>query len=358
MPERQVFFATNRLFDTAARRFGGVCCEPPDALMTGFGSCDVAADPVPEGSCDLDSLQMPDSPGTGLRETVEKWLATAAARNALPLLFTHGFNHRFPEALTRTAKLCAWYEADGAPPLLPLSFTWPSGAGVGLLGGYTADGVEVGRSGIALAKLIAAVADCRRPGQRVIYMAHSMGVRATRYGMQAIRPMLPALRRPVFAQAFLMAGDDWHDVLDRPEPGAPADASTGALRPVAEVAAHVTVGVNRADGVVWLISGGVNGGDRLGSAGPRRPEDLPGNVRVVDYSQVLLESGPDILVPQTETTANWVGHQYYRNAPLVRRDLVAAMRHDGPPETVPGRRLGQPGPFGAVEDPRRLYPPR
>jgi esterase/lipase superfamily enzyme len=355
MPERQVFFATNRLFDPQGRTFGGVCCDPPDALLTGFLTCDVEADPVPEGRCDIASLRMPEDAAAGLGQTVGTWLATAAGTGATPLLFVHGFNHRFPEALTRTAKLCAWYEAGGAPPLLPLAFTWPSG-GLGSLDAYGADGREVGRSGAALARLIAAIAATRRPAQAVFYMAHSMGVRATRHGMQAIVPMLPGLVRPVFRQAFLMAGDDMADVLDRPM--AAGSGTTGTLRPIAELAAHVTVGVNRDDGVVWLISGKVNATDRLGAAGPRQPEALPRNAKVVDYSGCVLPSGQAIQVPHTDSEPNWIGHQYYRNAPAVRADLVRAMRLDGAPEDVPGRRPGRPDrTAGVTEIASRLYPP-
>ncbi|MGG5819806.1 alpha/beta hydrolase [Falsiroseomonas sp. HW251] len=350
MPARQVFFATNRAVDGQTRRFGGLCCQPPDALRTGFVSCTGLADPVPEGECDFATLQLAPDTADALADSVAKWLLTAEHEGAVPLLFTHGFNHTYADAMSRTAKLCAWLEAGWDRSFLPFAFTWPS-QGRGPVS-YDDDAQQVGQSGPALAKLIAAVAAARRPGQKVVYLAHSMGVQATRWGMKAIEPMLPALKaRPVFAQAFLMAGDDVRDVLDRPG----ASPTAGALRAIAEVAAFTTIGVNRDDGVVWLVSGVANGKDRLGAAGPSRPQDLPANVAVVDYSRVVLDFGPDILVPQTEVTANWVGHQYYRNAPLVRADLLATIAADGPPAAVPGRRPARPAGSGVDEIPGRLY---
>jgi esterase/lipase superfamily enzyme len=277
----------------------------------------------------------------------------------------HGFNHDFGEALTRTAKLCAWLEDGGAPALLPLSFTWPS-QGNGSPDGYAADGQQSARSGLALAKLMGAIAKANQPRAVVHLVAHSMGVRTTRHAMQAIGPLLPGMALPVFDQAFLMAGDDEADVLAPPVQG---DASSGGLRPIADLAAHVTVGVNRDDGVVWLVAGlatgWISGGsNRLGAAGPRPRIGLPANLKVVDYSMVVLASGTG-QVPHTEAEPNWVGHQYYRNAPRVRADLVAALIENGPPEGLlavgpphgqPRRRWGEPGTTAVTEYADRLYP--
>lgn len=358
MPQVQVFFATNRHDEDGGGRFGGRCALPPDTLFAGFASCDVPADPAPEGRVEPGSLIRAPAGDGGFTETVGKWLSTAGARQAIPLLFVHGFNHAFEEALTRTAKLCAWLEAGGAPPLLPLSFTWPS-QGRGGTAEYEEDGRQAAGSGLALAKLVATIGALRPASAKILYMAHSMGVRATRHGMQAIAPTLAQVKRPVFDRAFLMAGDDEADVLDLPHRGVAGDPTLGGLRPIAELAREVTLGVNRDDGVVWLVSGVViNRNGRIGAAGPRHPDDLPPNVAVVDYSALVLEHGPDILVPQAESSANWVGHQYYRNAPRVRADLVAALGHAGPPATVPGRRAGRPDGSAFGEIAGRLYPQR
>ena len=366
MPARQVFFATNRIFDAQGNSFGSACGEPPDALRTGFVQVQAAANPVPEGRLLPGTMEVADAAPDSLLDTVDKWLKTAARDGSTPLLFVHGFNHDFAAAITRTAKLCAWLEEGGAPALLPLSFTWPS-RGLGNLGGYRTDEAQTARSGLALAKLMGAIAKANQPRAVMHLLAHSMGVRMTRHAMQAIGPLLSGMALPVFDQAFLMAGDDEADVLAPPVAG---DASAGGLRPIGDVAAHVTVGVNRDDGVVWLGSGKLaEGASRLGAAGPVAhhglPANIPANAKVVDYSMVVLppSAGQPQVYPGIEM--NWVGHQYYRNAPLVRADLVAALVENGPPEGLvaagpphgrPRRRWGVPAPYGITEFADRLYP--
>jgi esterase/lipase superfamily enzyme len=353
MAQRIVHFATNRIWDGKAG-FGAVCCDPLGRLLAGKVPCQGSADPAVEGKCGEAVVAAPDDPDTGLVDSLTGWLDLAHAEARLPLLYVHGFNFSFAEALARTASLCDWLEAEpGAPRLAPFAFTWPSN-GMGSLDGYLDDQKDAGRSGLALARLIAAIA-VMRPKTAPVYLAHSMGARATRHAMEAILPMLHGLPKPVFRQAVIMAGDDVADVLDNPRLDAAPGSTAGALRPIAELARHVTIGVNRDDGVVWLVSGSVNRGDRLGTAGPSRPADLPANVRVVDYSLVV--AGKEVKpVPQTEVEPNWIGHQYFRNDPRTRVDLVKLLAADGPPDKVPGRRKAQPdGTFGKSEIEGRLY---
>jgi esterase/lipase superfamily enzyme len=354
MQDRLVHFATNRIFDAAKPEFGNVPTFPPGRLLAGTIRCVVDTDPAREGTAGPPFVAKQEDPDAGLLATLRGWLDAAASAQALPLLFTHGFNFKFHEAAARTAALCAWLEEGGAPKLMPFAFTWPSN-GMGSIDAYKDDQKDAGASGIALARLIAALATLR-PKTLPVYMAHSMGARATRFGMQAIGPMLDGLPKPVFAQAFVMAGDDVSDVLDHPWRALDTESSAGAMRPLAALARHVTIGVNRADGVVWMVSGTINQGRRLGAAGPAHPQDLPENVAVVDYSMVV--AGADQKpVPQTEAEMNWIGHQYHRNDPAVRRDLVAALEHGGPPAEVPGRRpAGDNALPGQDEIAGRLYP--
>ena len=352
MTLRIVHFATNRIWDGKAD-FGAVCCDPPGRLLAGKVPCHGSADPAVEGKVGQAAVATPDDPDTGLLDTLTAWLDHAHAESRLPLLFVHGFNYSFADCMARTACLCDWLEAEpGAPRLAPFAFTWPSN-GMGSPDAYNDDQKDAGRSGLALARLIAAIATLR-PKTKPVYLAHSMGARATRHAMEAIGPMLRGLPRPVFRQAVIMAGDDVADVLDHPWRGTTPDGTAGALRPIAELASYVTIGVNRDDGVVWLISGTINGGDRLGTAGPAHPGDLPPNVVVVDYSLVV--GGKDLKpVPSTEAEPNWIGHQYFRNDPRTRVDLVKLLTTDGAPDAVPGRRKAIIGATGVKEIAGRLY---
>jgi hypothetical protein len=173
--------------------------------------------------------------------------------------------------------------------------------------------------------------------------------------MEAILPLLPGLATPVFGQAAIMAGDDVADVLDPPRLDAAPGSTAGALRPIADLARHVTIGVNPDDGVVWLVSGTVNKGDRLGTAGPAHPAVLPANLRVVDYVYAVADREA-ASIPHTEAEMNWIGHQYFRNAPRTRTDLVRMLVADGRPEDVKGRREAKPDKsLGVSEKEGRLY---
>lgn len=355
MPERLVHFATNRLYDGQKAEFGAVACDPPGQLLAGKVTCQVQLDPAVEGVAGKPVVAKSETPDEGLVDTLRSWLQLAEQRKGIALLFTHGFNYSFTEAAARTAALCEWLEDGGAPEIVPLSFTWPSN-GMGSPGAYLDDQRDAERSGVALARLISAIA-ALKPKTKPVYLAHSMGARATRCGMQAIQPQLPFFAEPVFGQAFIMAADDVWDVLDVPSwQGLSPLATAGALRPIAALARHVTIGVNRDDGVVWLISGAINDGKRLGTGGPARPGDLPANVKVVDYSMVI-GGAAEKPVPSSEAEMNWIAHQYHRNDKRVRADLVAALKADGPPEKVPGRHLGKLDPTVAIQEiPGRLYP--
>jgi esterase/lipase superfamily enzyme len=354
MADRLVHFATNRIYDAAKAEFGFVPCDPLGRLLAGKVTCKAELDPALEPKAGKPAVAKSEDADQGVLETIQSWLQEAARVQGIPLLFTHGFNYSFSDAAARTAALCLWLEAGGAPPLVPLSFSWPSN-GMGSPDAYLDDQKDAARSGLALARLIAAIA-VLRPKTAPVYMAHSMGARATRFGMQAIAPMLAGLPQPVFRQAFIMAGDDVADVLDQPWRGQSPDSSAGALRPLAALARYVTIGVNRDDGVVWAVSGSINKGERLGTRGPLHPEDLPDNVKVVDYSMVIggKEAKP---VPSAEAEMNWIGHQYHRNDPQVRADLVAALKADGAPEAVPGRRAAVVDQSVAIREiAGRLYP--
>ncbi|MEL7542932.1 MAG: alpha/beta fold hydrolase [Pseudomonadota bacterium] len=85
------------------------------------------------------------------------------------LLFVHGFNTDYGEALQRATQLKFDLEFDGSLVV----FTWPS-AGRASLGGYTSDQRIAARSVDALVKVIDTLAGRGDP-RRLHFVAHSMG---------------------------------------------------------------------------------------------------------------------------------------------------------------------------------------
>lgn len=96
--------------------------------------------------------------------------------NPETLVFVHGFNYSFPEALLRLAKL--GHEAGVETP--PVLFSWPSKAGALE---YVADRQEALWSRDALATLLS---DLGRLNGKTLLLAHSMG---SWLSMEALRTM-------------------------------------------------------------------------------------------------------------------------------------------------------------------------
>ncbi|HYZ32464.1 MAG TPA: alpha/beta hydrolase [Crenalkalicoccus sp.] len=311
----------------------------------GFGTgCEAPGTPPHLGRAEVQPGGLPELDGTLLREPpaedplpdaaariawLADWLVAAQAEGAVPLLSVHGFCYTLADAVKRAAQLAAFYA--GGPfrlRLAPLAFCWPS---FGRLDNddYLLDRGQCQRSDTALAMLIQEIAAATAmAGVRPVLLAHSMGVFMTRLGVAALAARgLPG--RPPFAQAVLMAGDDERTALD---PGGP-------LRPIAELADHVTVGVFRGDSVIQLNERVLGRADRIGLHGPAQPGALPPNVAVVDYGFVVDQ---DLQPPQSfrDVGPNLIGHQYYRLQPRVRDDLAQVFAGAAPAE-VRGRRRGE-----------------
>lgn len=342
MAKRTVFFATNRTYDPTRNEFTTRPDEPPHRLWAGFVRHAASADPARDGRPDPPQIARREDPEAGLRATLADWLARGDGR--VPLLFVHGFALRFPDAVARAGDLAAWLEAaPGAPRFRPLCFSWPSD-GITSLSAYRADRIDAEGGAAALAHLVVAIARAAPPpAARPVLIAHSMGVFALRCAVQRLASLLHPLPAGLFRHAFLMAGDDETDVFRR---GDGASPSEGGLRPLATLAARTTVGVHRDDGVLWLISRWLNRSRRLGATGPKPAREVPAGVKVVDYSMVATR--PDTPIPPDQAEMNWVAHQYYRNNPHVRADMLAAIAAgDGP---VAGRRRGRRDPGLASRD--------
>ncbi|ONG56391.1 hypothetical protein BKE38_06155 [Pseudoroseomonas deserti] len=345
MAQRLVHFASNRLWDEAGAAFGASCGAPPERLW--LGAVPVEVQPDPEG--DAGAVGAPlvsgiddfGAPGGTAEAVLADWLDRAEAADAVPLLTVHGFNYSFAESCARAGNFCDVVEAVAGQRLAPLAFCWPSN-GVGSIDEYRRDQQDCDSSGPALARLIrqialAAAGRARKPA----YLAHSMGARATRCAMQALAAAGPLPAAPVFAQAVIIAGDEAVTAL---EPGGP-------LWPLADIADWVTIGVFADDATLTKISGHLNGVARLGAAGPLTPPPPESRVFVVDYGMaVAWKEAPGA------TSWNFVGHQYYRNDPLVIRDLAAALGGTASPERIARRRWARVEPGYAIREiAGRLY---
>ncbi|MDK4731613.1 alpha/beta hydrolase [Rhizobium sp. CNPSo 3490] len=199
----------------------------------------------------------------------ESWLKSHMPKSRRVLVFVHGFNNRYEDAVYRFAQIVHDSRADVAPVV----FTWPSRASIF---DYNYDKESTNYSRDALEELLTRTAANPAVGD-VTVMAHSMGTWLT---VEALRQM--AIRNGQVASKInnvILASPDLDvDVFGR------QFMSLGKDKP------HFTIFVSRDDRALALsrrISGNV---DRLGqidpSAEPYRSKLEAAGITVLDLTKL------------------------------------------------------------------------
>jgi esterase/lipase superfamily enzyme len=233
------------------------------------------------------------------------------------LIFIHGFDNSFSDAITRAALNREWLAASRLPSTdtTVVAFSWPSLGDV--LGfppdrDYKADRSTAQNSGAAimtfLSRLEQVITKVRRSGGRATLLAHSMGNLALEAGVETW--FLDGNgSAPLFDLAILAAGDCRYDTFDQP--------ITGGMIGLTSLAEHTSVYYSRADRVLQL-SNAINGLKRLGQDGPQNRADQtefpPERYMMNDCSNV-----------DDYTVGFLTSHQYYRLSSEVRAHIAAQM---------------------------------
>jgi esterase/lipase superfamily enzyme len=246
---------------------------------------------------------------------------TALANSTRDLLvFIHGFDNAFKDAITRAAFNREYLAQSGLPAanMDVLAFTWPSS---GLLiaappdfpdAAYRADQARASESGYQLAHFLNELSSLftgfdPAGNRRVILLAHSMGNWALQAGVEAFfaQAPTPPLR---FDEVVLAAADEVANTFEAPD--------GGRLSLLRNITRRVSVYCNARDDALALSSI-VNGNARLGQAGPTDKTDAalypPATFRTVDCTDVFDYNQLD---PIDAT------HQYYRLSGTVRGDIA------------------------------------
>ncbi|MBY3378376.1 alpha/beta hydrolase [Rhizobium laguerreae] len=262
--------------------------DNPAVLFSGERGTGLAVNAVdvsipPEANRKVGQVQWPSRlPADPLREFVtvsvdplegeragETWLKTHMPKSRRVLVFVHGFNNRYEDAVYRFAQIVHDSHADVAPVV----FTWPSR---GSIFDYNYDKESTNYSRDALEELLTRTA-ANPAVSDITIMAHSMGTWLT---VEALRQM--AIRKghvaPKINNVILASPDLDVDVFGR------QFASLGKERP------HFTIFVSQDDRALALsrrISGNV---DRLGqidpSAEPYRSKLEAAGITVLDLTKL------------------------------------------------------------------------
>ncbi len=208
-------------------------------------------------------------------------LKASMAAGSDTLLFIHGYNVSFRGALEAGFQL---QEVYGTPRHLNVVvFSWPSDGSMMPLLAYRSDRTDARLSAPALArgfaKLHALMKEIDRSevcGGKIHLMCHSMGNYVLRNGIYEVQKTLGGLPR-LFDEIFLMAADEDHDAFE----------FDYKLLPLPELGRSVHVYFNRGDTALVISDKTKSNPTRLGSYGPRAPLTVPGNVDLVDCSEVV-----------------------------------------------------------------------
>ena len=220
------------------------------------------------------------------------------------VVFIHGYNVSFKQALTSAAELKRNFStARGGPGVNVVLFSWPSDGSMMPFIAYANDRQDAAASGPAFARGLLKLADFLRGSrpveacdQRVHLVAHSMGNYVLRHAVQEIVAHSPGRPVRIFDQVFLMAADEDDDAFEYAH----------KLKPLPRLAKRVNVYFNNEDAGMAISDKTKGNPDRLGDDGPRVPRGIPGKVTLVDCTPVV---------------EGLVEHSYYLDTPTVVGDM-------------------------------------
>ncbi|HLJ65227.1 MAG TPA: alpha/beta hydrolase [Stellaceae bacterium] len=320
----QVYFATNRQKDaTAPSGFGAkIVANDPPAVTYAVAEVErtMLADESSGQIVRIDDM----TPGGWSNKAIAAILA--AGKNLL--VFIHGFDNSFEDAIKRAAYNADWFRASGvaAADTTMLAFTWPSEGKLIAApphfpsDAYFTDQAQAGRSSFHLGYFLDNIDQLRiaykqkNPSGRIFLLAHSMGNHALQAAVQWWFQSRSS-KDIMFDETILAAADEVDDSFE---------AHAGArLSNLPYLTNRISIYYSRKD-VAMYLSACFNLDARLGYDGPAHKHDTdryrPGKFRIIDCTEV---SDFALINPPDAT------HQYYRRSKIVRGDIVAVLSGGG-----------------------------
>lgn len=318
-----VYFATNRVIRGSAsdwRNYGASIVSPSDPTAITYATAFVDnTDLTADTTGAIESIQNVRHGGFSADVISD---LSAPGRNVL--VFIHGFDNSFENAITRAAFNREWFAQSGIPAAdtTVIAFSWPS---LGELlsfplpwADYKHDQTMAGQSGLHtmsfLANLDPILRKARASGSRIFLLAHSMG----NWALQAAIESWFSHGNGddlIFDEVFLAAADEIYNTFDFPPPG--------RLSCLSRLGRRISIYYSGADHVL-AISMAINlGAKRLGQDGPH---DRSNTVRFPPTTYRMVDCTNDRDYPLNFASS----HQYYRRSPSVRADIARTMT--GAPE--------------------------
>lgn len=188
---------------------------------------------------------------TTVRATIRRSPAPRQGQQRQVLMYIHGYNNSFDEAVRKTAQLAADLElvtCEGDARGVSIAYTWPSASSVF---GYLADEESAEWTQQRLTPFLGALARvCREEDAELQVIAHSMGSRALVRSLADLANSNQDGRSgPMFDQIILLAPDIGRGIFDQ------------YLERILPLIDHLTIYVSANDGAL-AISRILHGGHR------------------------------------------------------------------------------------------------
>ena len=314
-----IYFATNRVVSNPLDPLAGYAAAmapPTNPSYLTYGTAFVGG---------IDIATNAQGVVTQIEETAQGRFPPGAAddlsqpgRNLL--IFIHGFDNTFSDALTRGAFNREWLAASGvaAADTTVIAFSWPSLGQVAAFpvpqADYISDQNMARQSGAALMfffqTLQPILRAARASRQSVTLLAHSMGNLALQAAVESWF-LHGGANTVLFDRVILAAGDTTFDCFDQP--------NLARLSGLSQLAERIGIYYSHSDEVLQLSKVVNLGAQRLGQDGPRdraKPDVFPASAfTMVDCS--------DYRYPGFGFLGS---HQYYRQSPDVRAIIAQSIK--------------------------------
>lgn len=235
------------------------------------------------------------------------------------VIFVHGYHNTLEDGVFRIGELSHFLGRE----FVPILYSWPAGAGGGVLRGYTRDVESADFTVFHLKVFLRAVASCPEV-ERINIVAHSRGNAVI---ISAIRELFIESRgdgadfnrQYRIHNAILAAADVDVDVMEQRVTAEQMGSGVG----------RITVYLSDTDKALG-ISGWLFGSiERVGRLRSREVEELSTrlpNLRGIAFVDARVKHG-------------FIGHGYFQDDPAVSSDLILVLRYDRDPGAENGRPL-------------------
>jgi esterase/lipase superfamily enzyme len=340
-----ILFATNRqpvpTAPGAIADFGDAVQAPGQAGLL-CGSADIA---------DIDVMQPSSGRIAALSPTTAGHFSEAALAPLLAsqndiLVFVHGCANSFHDAITRAAYNKTWLGMADTPGTSTvcdvIAFSWPARAYVianivGDFVDYRHDQAQAAASSDHFGFFLQQIAALRQRigARRINLLCHSMGNFMLAGTLEKFCSAGTAPAAPIFDQIVLAAADEIATSFTTPH--------AGRLARLPQLGHAITVYFDN-DDIAMALSHIANQNFRLGYAGPPNAADRSvfpaATYGFVDCTGVNDYISSGLNAPDRS-------HQYYRQSPTVRADIIATLAGVAP------KRLG----YNAATNMFALFPP-